>query len=52
MKNALLKISNDLVDLDQKDIVKIKSKKLYESICQLEVTFYVIFWNDILRGFI
>ena len=40
IKEALVEISNDL---DQKDIVKIQSKKLYESMCQLEVEFYAIF---------
>ncbi|XP_060861872.1 uncharacterized protein LOC132938900 [Metopolophium dirhodum] len=48
IKEALVEISNDL---DQKDIVKIQSKKLYESMCQLEVAFYAIFRNDILERF-
>ncbi|KAL4103916.1 hypothetical protein QTP88_019233 [Uroleucon formosanum] len=48
IKEALVEISNYL---DQKDIVKIEYKKLYESMCLLEVAFYVIFWNDILELF-
>ncbi|VVC40124.1 Hypothetical protein CINCED_3A008245 [Cinara cedri] len=48
IKEALVEISNDL---DQKDIVKIQSKKLYESMCQFEVAFYAIFWNYILERF-
>jgi len=48
IKEALEEISNDL---EQKDIVKIESKKLKESMCTLEVAFYAIFWNDILERF-
>ncbi|XP_022163131.1 zinc finger MYM-type protein 1-like [Myzus persicae] len=48
IKEALEEISNDL---EQKDIVKIESKKLNESMCTLEVAFYAIFWNDILERF-
>jgi len=48
IKEALEEISNDL---EQKDIVKIESKKLNESMCTLEVAFYAFFWNDILERF-
>ncbi|CAI6355882.1 unnamed protein product [Macrosiphum euphorbiae] len=48
MEEALEEISNDL---EQKDIVKIESKKLNESMCTLEVAFYANFWNDILERF-
>lgn len=43
-KEVLINILNDL---DQKDLVKIVSKRLNKSMRQLEVTFYIIFWNDI-----
>ncbi|XP_015120741.1 zinc finger MYM-type protein 1-like [Diachasma alloeum] len=38
-------------DDEQKDIVRIEPKRLFQKMCSLEIAFYTLFWNDILESF-